>query len=168
MPQPAELIALARLLVSPGTAGKPSDAQLRRAVSTAYYAVFHKVLRSAADRFIGPGRDRSAGYGVLYRGFNHGRIRSVCESLNSPNLSKTVQEQLGRGAVSQDMREFAGHFTVLQYKRHRADYDPSAVFGLIDSEALVDAAETAIATFDIITPDEKADVLALMLVNPRG
>jgi hypothetical protein len=66
------------------------------------------------------------------------------------------------------MREFAGHFTVLQYKRHRADYDPSAVFGLIDSEALVDAAETAIATFDIITPDEKADVLALMLVNPRG
>lgn len=30
-------------------------------MSAAYYALFHKILREAAERFMGPNKERSAG-----------------------------------------------------------------------------------------------------------
>jgi hypothetical protein len=68
-------------------AGSRSDAQRRRAVSTAYYAVFHHILAAAAARFMGPGTEASGGYRLLYRGFNHGRMKTVCTALTAPALS---------------------------------------------------------------------------------
>ncbi len=168
MPDPADLLAVARLLLSAGTTKPPSEAQLRRAISTAYYALFHKVLRAGAERFMGDGKQRSGGYGLLYRGFNHRRMKDVCESLDAPTLKRKVQEQLGRPAVSKEMRFFASTFVALQEARHLADHDPSIVFVLSDSADLVDVAGAAMTAFDLVAPDEKADVLALMLVNPRG
>ncbi len=38
----------------------------------------------------------------------------------------------------------------------------------MDAMDLVEAAEAAMATFDAIAPGEQADVLALMLANPRA
>jgi uncharacterized protein (UPF0332 family) len=58
MPDPAELLAVARQLAN--SLPQPNDAQLRRAVSTAYYAVFHKILLAAAERFMGPGTESTA------------------------------------------------------------------------------------------------------------
>jgi hypothetical protein len=169
VPDPADLLAVARVLLSAGSASPPSDAQLRRAVSTAYYALFHKVLGTGAERFMGAGNRRSAGYSLLYRSFNnHGRMQSVCEALNVPTLSKTLQQQLGRPALSQDMRDFASDFVALQEKRHLANYDPSVIFVLSDSANQVDIAEAAMLAFDRATSEEKADVLALMLSGARG
>ncbi len=168
MPDAADLLATARLLLSAGAANPPSEAQLRRAVSTAYYAVFHKVVQAGAGRLMGSGSQGTAGYGLIYRSFNHGRMKSVCESLNVTRLSKTLQQQLGRTAVSPEMRSFAVAFTTLQEARHFADYDPSIRFILSDATGFVEEAEAAMATFDAITPGEKADILALMLANPRA
>lgn len=168
MPDATDLLATARLLLSAGTASPPSEAQLRRAVSTAYYAVFHKVVQAGAERLMGSGSQGTAGYGLIYRSFNHGRMKSVCESLSVARLSKTLQQQLGRTAVSLEMRGFAAAFATLQEARHFADYDPAVRFTLSDAADFIDKAEAAMATFDAITPGEKADVLALMLANPRA
>jgi hypothetical protein len=168
VPDPSALLAVARLLLSAEPATPNSDAHLRRAVSTAYYALFHKVLRSGAERFMGPGAQQTPGYGLLYRSYNHGRMKSIYETLNVPVLSKTLQQQLGRSAVSEARRDFAGLFAALQAQRHVADYDPSAVFEFADSKDLVETAEVAISAFDRTLPDKKADVLALMLANARG
>jgi hypothetical protein len=65
MPDPSELLAGARLLSDASGAIPPSDAQLRRAVSTAYYALFHKVVRAAAERFMGPAHENAAGFSLL-------------------------------------------------------------------------------------------------------
>lgn len=167
MPDAADLLAVARLLLSAGSAA-PSEAQLRRAVSTGYYAVFHKVLRAGAERFMGADTQMTAGYNLLYRGFSHARMKSVCVSLNVPMLSKLLREQLGRAAVSQDMRDFGSIFAILQDARHLADYDPSATFSLSNSTDLVSLAETAMTAFDHIEPDERVDILALMLVSAKG
>lgn len=145
-----------------------SAARLRRAASTAYYALFHKVLRAGAKRFMGEGKEASPGYALLYRSFNHGRIKAVCESLNAATLNANLKRQLGRSAVSQDMRDFAYAFVALQEARHSADYDPVAVFLPSDVVALVGAADYAMAAFDRVAPNEQADVLALMPVNARG
>jgi hypothetical protein len=167
VPDPTDLLAVARLLLSSGEAQPASQAQLRRAVSTAYYALFHTVLRAGAERFMGTGKQQSAGYRLLYRSFTHGRMKSVCESLNVAVLGKTLQQQLGRTAVSQEMRDFAGAFAVLQEARNLADYDPTSVFVLSDSAGLVDAVDVAMVAFGHVAPDERADVLALMIVNPK-
>ena len=84
VPDPA-----ARLLADPNMTGAtgPDDARLRRAVSTAYDAVFHMVLRAAADRFMGPDEQASPGYSILYRGFSHAQIRSACAALLPAKLS---------------------------------------------------------------------------------
>jgi hypothetical protein len=130
VPDPSALLAVARLLLSAEPEPPASDARLRRAVSTAYYALFHKVLRSGAECFMGAGKQQTAGYGLLYRSFNHGRMKSVSGSLDVEMLGKTLQQHLGRTAVSQDMRNFAAAFVALQDARHVADYDPVSVFGL--------------------------------------
>jgi uncharacterized protein (UPF0332 family) len=55
MPSPSELIAAARFMVTASDPSELTDARLRRAISTAYYAVFHTVLHAAAKRFMGSG-----------------------------------------------------------------------------------------------------------------
>lgn len=168
MPDSADLLAVARSLLSVDSTSPAFEAHLRRAVSTAYYALFHHVLRSAAERFMGFETRHSAGYDVIYHGFNHGRMKTVCEALNVAFLGKSLARQLGRSSVSQDARNFAGGFSTLQDARHQADYDPSVLFVPSDASGLVEAAYAAMTAFDRIAPDEKADILALTLVNPRG
>jgi len=114
----SDLLAVARFLSNVGIQASPSDAQLRRAVSTAYYALFHKVLRAAAQRFMGPNQKKSAGYALLYRSFDHRHMRTVCEALRASTLNKHFKSHLRRSVVSQDMRDFVGVFSSLQEFRH--------------------------------------------------
>jgi len=85
---PLELLAVARLLAADA---QPSEAQLRRAVSTAYYALFHKVLQAAAGRFMGLNKETSAGYSLIYRGFDHRNMRTVCEALDVSTLKDSLK-----------------------------------------------------------------------------
>jgi uncharacterized protein (UPF0332 family) len=168
MPDPADLLALARRLSDASGPAPPNDAELRRAVSTAYYALFHKVARRAAQRFMGTGHEDTAGFALLHRCFNHGRMKEVCEALQVSTLNKKYKRYLRRSAVSQDMRDFAAFVPLLQEYRHEADYDPAAQFLPSFVSELVDGAESAMDAFDRVTPDEQADVLALMMVGTRG
>ena len=168
MPDPAELLGVARLLADADDSLPPSDAQLRRAVSSAYYAVFHKVLRAGAQRLMGPGSETRAGYRLIYRGFTHSRLRDVCKRLAAGPLAPRMQEQLGRQAVGQDMRGFASYLVALQELRELADYDPQAVFPHSDAISAVEQADVTMQAFDRTPPDEQADVLALMLVSTRA
>lgn len=167
MPNPSELLEVARLLLNTDFPKTPSDAQLRRAVSTAYYALFHKILRAAAARFVGPDQSATPAFSLIYRGFNHRGIRKVCEALRVSTLKGTYKHHLCREAVSQDMRDFAGAFTALQDARHLADYDPAIRFLPSDVSSLVDAAKVAVDTLDRVSRDEQTDVLALMMVGAR-
>ena len=167
MPNPAGLVAAGRLLLTAG-AGPPSEAQLRRAVSTAYYALFHALLGAGATRFMGPGQQARPGYALLYRGYQHGRMRRVCQDLDVAALRPAVARQLGRSQVGPAMRRVAAAFVALQDARHASDYDPAARFDVADVTAALTEAEDAIAAFTAIPPEDQADILALMLVDPRA
>ncbi len=54
----------------------PSQANLRRAVSTAYYAVFHCLADAAANLFVG--RSRGSAWPRVYRALEHGKAKSAC------------------------------------------------------------------------------------------
>ena len=54
--------------------GTPKQASLRRAVSTAYYALFHLLIDEAVSNWNVP-RQRS----TLARTFEHSKMRNVCQ-----------------------------------------------------------------------------------------
>jgi hypothetical protein len=54
--------------------GEPKQASLRRAVSTAYYALFHLLIDEAVGNW-GVARQRS----ILARTFDHGKMKGICE-----------------------------------------------------------------------------------------
>jgi uncharacterized protein (UPF0332 family) len=164
----AELLALARRLSVGNGHSQPTDAELRRAVSTAYYALFHKVVGTAAERFMGPGQQNTAGFALLYRGFDHREMKTFCEALQVSTLKDKYKYHLRRSAISQDMRDFASVLPPLQDARHLADYDPAAQFLPAEVSSLVDAAEVALQAFDRVAVDERTDILALMMVGARG
>lgn len=168
MPEPSsDLLAVARLLATVEDGTEPTGARLRRAVSTAYYALFHKVSRAAALRFMGPDQENSAGYIMIYRSFDHRHMKTVCQALQASTLKERFRNHLRRNAVSQDMRDFAEVFPELQEARHLADYDPAVAFLPEQVSALIDSATAAITAFDRVAPDELADILALMMVRTR-
>jgi len=161
---PRELIALARELL--GDDRPVTNSHFRRAVSTAYYVLFHLILGTAAKRFIGSDR-RLGAYAVFYRGFKHGDMRQACVELAKPILSPGLQRQLGRIRMSDATREFAKSFSSIQEQRHAADYDPDRLFVRSDVRSLVEATERTMEFFLAIELVEQADVLALMLVRSR-
>ena len=105
--RPPDLIEAARVLTESGP-GRPTQARLRRAVSTAYYAMFHCLAATAADLFIG--RQRTPAWHRVYRALDHGRARSSCLQ------GQTMPE------YPVEIRYFADTFVALQKERQRADY----------------------------------------------
>jgi uncharacterized protein (UPF0332 family) len=112
-----DLIATAILLAS-GSQGKPVQAHLRRAVSTAYYALFHKLALCCADLLIGSsGAKRSKpAWNQVYRSLEHGLAKQACED------KKTMAQ------FPAEIQDFANMFVAMQIERHDADYDPDKRF----------------------------------------
>lgn len=165
MPDPRELLSVSRHLVA---ASAPSDAAVRRSISTAYYAVFHAVLRRAADLFVGEDRRSEPAYALLYRGFEHTHMRRQLESLDRPTLGDKAKRALGgRSFVSRDMRSFAAAFAGLQDLRTYADYDPQVQLTGLEARTVVEEAADAIDIVGRVPPDELRDVLAYLLFRTR-
>ena len=126
------------------------------------------MLAAAAERFVGTPDAQSFGYGILYRAFDHGRMRRICEELVKPSVSRELRRQLGRPSVHSELRAFAWNFTVLQRRRHSADYDPSVTLEQDDALITIEEAARAIAAFDGVPRDQRTDVPALLLAGGRS
>ena len=137
---PRDLMEVARALAESGHA-PPAPARLRRAVSTAYYALFHCLAASAADLFIGAAR--SSAWHRTYRALEHGRARSACRQ------AQAMRE------FPVEIRNFAEVFVALQKARQEADYSlDTPAYQRSDVRDLIASAEIAISRF------EQADVTA--------
>ena len=112
--------------------GEPKQASLRRAVSTAYYALFHLLIDEAVGN-LGIERQRS----VLARTFDHGKMKNVCE-----NQIKNFYSE-GKPPAGLQLKNVAQVFTLLQQKRHIADYDNSVVWGRTSTIAALDIVSAA-------------------------
>jgi len=95
----------------------PKQASLRRAVSTAYYALFHLLIDEAVGNW-SVARHR----GRLARAFDHGPMKRVCD-----DYVKSFYKA-GKPASELPLKEVAQTFSELQLRRHTADYDNSYVW----------------------------------------
>ena len=128
-----DLIETARRLTESG-ALQPTQADLRRAVSTAYYAVFHNLAGAAADLLTSS--SRSPEWHQVYRALEHGKARIAC------------RQQAAMRAFPMEIRAFAKAFVDLQDARHQADYALVGQYSKPDVLATIDAAEDAIGQFE--------------------
>jgi hypothetical protein len=112
----------ARLAAAPPN-GRPRQADLRRAISATYYAVFHAIVTDLADQLVG--RDnRDTPYSLLYRGVLHRDLSGLCKEIVKDNLTDKYKLYEPEGGFSPDLLAVANAFVSLQEKRHSADYDP--------------------------------------------
>jgi uncharacterized protein (UPF0332 family) len=117
---------------------KPKQANLRRAISSAYYAVFHFLVDEACQAQIGTQHKQAPFRQVLGRAFAHGVMKDACKSFGGGSLKKGVAKGLpGHFAVPQEIRELATTFVDLQENRHLADYDLTERFRRADVLVLI-------------------------------
>src|SRR5712692_6430330 len=95
---------------------KSSQASLRRAVSTAYYALFHLLIEDAALLWQGSPEARTG----LERGFQHGPMKKTSQQFREPGWKDWHGNQQ---PVPAALRQVAKAFVDLQDQRHTADYD---------------------------------------------
>jgi uncharacterized protein (UPF0332 family) len=154
--RPVDFLQVAdALLISPG---RPSEAGLRRAASTVYYAIFHFVARESADLLIGgTGAARSKPAWVqTYRALEHGYCRAQCQ--NAAIMKKFPRE----------IEDFANLLVELQRQRHLADYDPVAKFSKAEVMGNVNFARRAMKEFAAAAKaDRRAFCAWVLLRAPR-
>ena len=141
-----------------------SEATYRRAASSAYYAVFHRLTYESA-RQVFPADDRLAAY--ARRGFVHTVVKDVANKFARRTRLKLLA--LDPATLSPELVDFATRFPELQLTRHEADYDHSTVFTYEAFDRQLAEAEKAFEELDQLAgrPDYNAFLAAILLVG-RG
>ena len=71
----------------------------RRAVSTAYYAMFHTLAELCADELLGAGSDtRSEEYIRVYRSLEHGTLKTAFKTAPLNRTVRIAEDRKSRGA----------------------------------------------------------------------
>jgi uncharacterized protein (UPF0332 family) len=117
--------------------GNPTQADLRRAVSAAYYALFHFLISETIAHWrLDSSRD------ALGRMFEHSVMKKASRKISDDKLYPFAGEN---PTVVQKLRSVARVFVELQDQRHVADYDNTRIW--TDTEAL-EQVEKAVKAFN--------------------
>lgn len=95
------MIVTARKLAN-ASPNKPRQNDLRRSVSTAYYALFQALAKDAADMPVGVGNNRpDNAWRQVYRALQHGDAKSACLQLraNNPGFPQLILDCAGTFAI---------------------------------------------------------------------
>ena len=151
-----EMLSASRVLITSGHPDAPtSQASLRRAISTAYYAMFHALAANNADCIIGPPHNliTEHAWRRVYRGLEHRAAKTLLRS--------------DQHLFSAQTRQFTNVFGQLQDVRHIADYDPGQLFTWAQADAWISRAEAAITDFMRIGIEERTAVAVQSLIRHR-
>ena len=154
---------------------RPKQANLRRAVSAAYYALFHYLTVEACRAIMGTHNEQRGYRHALARGFEHGSMKNACDRFKDGALPESLLRALPSDVVQQpkqkqdkpmlivpaEISDIAATFVETQQKRHRADYDYSDTFFRRDVVALIAEVRAVTGGFSAL-PD--SDVRRFFLV----
>jgi hypothetical protein len=164
---PDHLLEQADRLIAPAGAGAPRQADLRRAISTAYYGVFHAIATEAADSFAGRTQRQSPRYALVYRSIDHRSLRGICEDVIKPNVPAKYIHYLPAGGFGPDIVALATAVIDLQEKRHAADYDPLLRVGTAEAILAVETGRTAVGRLRHANQVRRRAFLSLVVFSPR-
>ena len=160
-PDPERLFGQADALAG---ATEAHQTDLRRAISAAYYGLFHFILTAASDMVVGSDRRSSAEYSLVYRSVDHSRLRTLCTQLSGTKPKNLPFVPSGDfGTIAQ----FARVVGYLYELRNLADYDPSRDFTPDEARVAISEARQAIKWFQEGTAEQRQAFLILLLFRSR-
>jgi hypothetical protein len=127
----------------------------RRAVSTAYYAVFHALAKLCADELLGARFDmRSEEYIRVYRSLEHGALKTA---FKAPPLNRVAAlQKIGNRVVE------------LQSERIRSDYlPPQSLYTLGKCRDLVESAKSAAGAIAALSQSDRRSLAVHLLFKNR-
>src|SRR5262249_25239836 len=130
-PDPERLFEQAAALAASPTL---RQTDLRRAISAAYFGLFHSTVTAAADMVVGSGDRSSARYSLVYRSVDHSRLRALSLQLSgSKPHNLPLLPSGGFGAIADFVRTAANLYEL----RNIADYDPARDFTPDEAELAI-------------------------------
>jgi uncharacterized protein (UPF0332 family) len=136
---------------------KPEQASLRRAVSAAYYTLFHHIAGTACLLLFSDTQDaRLVVHPIALRSFDHGVIKHVSEAFRL-NKQGEISSQKYRTLAAicnpvpsdlQALNDFSTAFLSLQTQRHNADYNLQVSFQRPEVQDLIAYARQAVSSIN--------------------
>jgi uncharacterized protein (UPF0332 family) len=153
-----DLIEHAIFLSQLNLPGDPKQVNLRRAVSAAYYALFHLLTTEGAQNWRHENqRNRFA------RMFDHGRMKACSSKVSSRPLPADPAEF----PTAKDLKLVADSFVTLQQARHTADYDNSRIWSRTQVYEAIVQAQDAIKAWVLIREKQAAQDYLFDLIGTR-
>ncbi|MBW3539716.1 MAG: hypothetical protein KY476_05550 [Planctomycetes bacterium] len=143
---------------------RPQQGNLRRAVSTAYYALFHFLIDRASRFLVGSSGDRTPLRQLLSRAFSHADVALACKSFSGGTLPATIGRYFAGMSIPAQVQNLAETLGLAQQLRHRADYDLAASFNRNDVLSLIDDVEQRIEEWQQVETDPAARLLLVSLL----
>ena len=142
----------------------PRQASLRRAVSTAYYALFHLLISDATANWRRPELRPEIG-----RIFGHGKMKSASVEKRSEldahfKKDPPPSQEL---TVSKHLRTVANTFVQVQQRREDADYNTGKEWTQTDVVAEIDAVTAAFESWSTIREEPVAQAYLVSLLGRR-
>ena len=154
MPFAEDLLKQAFLLLNKESKN-PTQASLRRSVSTAYYALFHLLIQEASANW-----RRADTRDYLARAFQHRTMKKACEWAENATYDPAISPQ-----VVAKLRSVARAFRELQLQRHLADYSNATRWDRIKASAKVNQAKTAFSDWKSIRKEFVAQKYLVSLLS---
>lgn len=150
-----DLLVTARRLAK-ASPQRPRQVDLRRSISTSYYAAFHALAKQCADRLVGTGQQRSAAaWQQTYRALEHGFAKDASFKARSLGFPPEIVD-------------FGSAFAQLQEERHKADYDPLVRYSRADALLYASQAEHAIQNLNGAARRDQQAFAVLVLLRRRS
>jgi len=143
---------------------RPKQANLRRSVSSAYFALFHRLISEGANR-ASRATAKSPLWHVVERRYEHRTMKDVSEAFVKNNVWVASTGVL----IPADLRTVADTFVVLQERRHESDYNLKVNLTRTRALEAVDRAEVALNLWNQVRKSEAAYLylLTMLLGIPR-
>jgi uncharacterized protein (UPF0332 family) len=175
--EPDELIRLAYHLADDAKLGQLGTVWLRRAISSAYYALFHELVSGSATQVLPADAGRDEARWTITRWYQHGDVRQVSEWVSAlasdgRGAPEPITALFGGSAAPEqipaDLLFVAESFIILHGARQRADYDHALEVTRELAVALVDRAAGAISTWREMPGGYHVDLFRMLLLGgPR-
>lgn len=150
---------------------RPRQASLRRAISSAYYAVFHEVVDRAVSSVLSGSDAGGPIGGRLCRVVHHAAIVKAAKWFGStPGDMPLAIRSMRAGSPTIDPRfsSLCRSIADLQAERHRADYDHSLAFSRGDTRRLVAVAERVVSDLRALDIEGDAQIFLLGCLFGEG
>jgi len=147
---------------------RPTQANLRRSVSAAYYALFHFLIDEAIKLML-PGRNQAL-RDCLARAFKHKDMKEFAEIISKSNYPRKLISAFDEQPLEQKLINVASSFVQLQQVRHEADYNRASDFSRREILHLVNKAERTFSEWQELKDINKSqtEIFLIELLSYRN